>query len=203
MRNGILTKVGKITMGLQVILGMMMVSCAIQDPEPYGTKVTDTSTLVDTEPTDEPTAEPGQPSSEPSQPASEPAQPSSEPSTENTNPDPSGIEIYGNYYHQGNQHTFNNSAYSIYYGAGEYETYQYVTFSNPQRWFVAQNGTDTGSIAGLYSRFDWNIDSAGVVLLCHTKSNAQTSSEAQYAPAANALNPYTGCNGGEWMAFSR
>jgi hypothetical protein len=115
--------------------------------------------------------------------------------------DPNAIEIYGLHLdNESNEHFFGNTAYSVDYGGGEMASYTYVNFSNPQRWLVVQNGSDTLE-AGLYSRFDWNVEVSGKIWLCQTKSNATTATEAQNTPAANAFNTASGCNGGAWIEF--
>ena len=77
--------------------------------------------------------------------------------------DPNAIEIYGTYTHQGNEHYFGNSAYTVDYGGGEQYDYSYVQFSNPQRWLVAENGSMNYGEQGFFSRFDWNIDASGAL----------------------------------------
>lgn len=115
--------------------------------------------------------------------------------------DPNAIEIFGLHFHQGNEHYFGNTAYTVDYGGGEMYSYSYLQFSNPQRWLVAQNGSENFGEAGLFSRFDWNIDGSGAVWLCQTTANASTASEAQNTPAANAFNTASGCAGGPWIHF--
>lgn len=113
--------------------------------------------------------------------------------------DPNAIEIFGRYFHQGNEHYFGDSVYSVDYGGGEMYSYAYVQFSNPQRWLVAQNGSENFDEAGYFSRFDWNIDASGSVWICQSTAYAATASEAQNLPAANAFNTTSGCAGGPWI----
>ena len=113
--------------------------------------------------------------------------------------DPNAIEIFGRYFHQGNEHYFGDSVYSVDYGGGEMYSYAYVQFSNAQRWLVAQNGSGNFDEAGLFSRFDWNIDASGTVWLCQSTAYATSANEAQNLPAANAFNTTAGCAGGPWM----
>lgn len=113
--------------------------------------------------------------------------------------DPNAIEIYGLHFHQGNEHFFGNTTYTVDYGGGELYTYNYIQFSNPQRWLVAENGSMNMGEQGFYSRFDWNIDANGVIWLCQTTSTAETAQAAQYTPAANPFNITGGCAGGPWM----
>jgi len=116
--------------------------------------------------------------------------------------DPNAIEIYGLHLdNQSNEHYFGNTAYSVDYGGGEVYSYTYIQFSNPQRWLVTENGSDTFNEAGYFSRFDWNVDGSGKIWLCQTVSMAQTATEAQNTPAANAFNTSSGCNGGPWIEF--
>lgn len=164
---------------------------ATETTDDTGGATTDTGTTTDTNTSDTNTGDTSTNDTNDSNDTSDTSQPA----------DPNAIEIFGLYFHQGNEHYFGNTAYTVDYGGGEMYSYSYVQFSNPQRWLVAQNGSENFGEAGLFSRFDWNIDGSGAVWICQTTANASTAAEAQNTPAANAFNTASGCAGGPWIHF--
>lgn len=176
------------------MLALLIWACAPIEPNKYGDGSTDTAPEV---------ADTGSPEDTGSTNPDDTDNPDDTQDTQDTidtSPsDPNAIEIYGTYTHQGNEHYFGNSAYTVDYGGGEQYDYSYVQFSNPQRWLVAENGSMNYGEQGFFSRFDWNIDASGTIWLCQTTSTATTAQEAQYTPAANPFNITGGCDGGPWI----
>lgn len=178
------------------MIAIWMWACMPTEPVKYGEDALDTGSATDT--TD--TGSVDDTSGTVPEDTENPSDTQDTQDTVDTSPaDPNAIEIYGAYFHQGNEHFFGNTAYTVDYGGGEVYTYNYIQFSNPQRWLVAENSASNFGEAGYYSRFDWNIDASGTVWVCQTTAMAETAQEAQYTPAANPFNITGGCAGGPWM----
>lgn len=88
-------------------------------------------------------------------------------------------------------------------GSGEpsISTFAFVSFSNEERWAIAQNGSANPFSADLFSRFDWTWVGQDL-WFCQTSYDAATADAAQGTAAADATDPANaGCSGFSWSSL--
>jgi hypothetical protein len=96
----------------------------------------------------------------------------------------------------GGSHSIN--AFSWTSGSSSYDISQY---DNDAGWIVAQNGSTNSWNAGLWSKFEWTMDSNQVLYYCQSAYDAASETVAM-AAAADANDLTGGCGGFGWSILS-
>lgn len=73
---------------------------------------------------------------------------------------------------------------------------------NAGKYAIALNDTNNAYYQGLWSRFDWNIDSNNVLRYCQTAYDASTEQQALDTAPANAQDFNGGCAGFAWSILT-
>ena len=81
-------------------------------------------------------------------------------------------------------------------------TFAVTRYDNLRRFAIAQNSAFNEYNPGLWSRFDWTVDGAGVPHFCQTAYAAATEAEAVAAAPADAADLAGGCGGFSWSSLA-
>ena len=87
-------------------------------------------------------------------------------------------------------------------GTDNVSEFKLLTYSNREKYAIAMNSPDNAYNPGAYSRFDWTIDTDGVVHYCQTRFDAASAQEAYETAASDASDLAAGCGSFSWTALS-
>lgn len=122
------------------------------------------------------------------------------PSPEDTDPTVGdGLAITGSYTDEWEtDHTIDEASW-VQVSAFGTLTFAVLSFDNPGKWVIAQNGFDNAYYPDLYSRFDWVDGTHGDLFYCQTAFDAATEAAAESTPRADDSDPENaGCGGFAW-----
>jgi len=99
----------------------------------------------------------------------------------------------------GADHTVTNALWTYAYGAYPPSYFAITTYDNAERYAIAQNDVVNSYYGGLFSRFDWLVDSNDAIWFCQTTFTAATEADALATLRPDDSDPAnSGCSGFSW-----